>query len=158
MLTVTPSIGNTHGVRFKSSPPTNSARSQPSPPPASAASSLLRTPFAAPPAGAAFAVGLTGAASKEAKLPGGLLAAFAPPVSGGAALEAPPVTVTCTVNGTDVGARQTSLLHAWYSTLPWSVCELAVAAAAIGTPTSTVPSYTRSGASSKPNFSCFPGG
>src|SRR5690242_13164381 len=111
MLTVTPSMGNTQGVRFKSSPPTNSASSQPAPPPASAASSRLRT--ALPPAAGA-AVAPVGALANELKPRplAGVVPAAAPGAAGGAALEAPPaVTFTCTVNGTDVGARHTSLLH-----------------------------------------------
>src|SRR5215471_11104229 len=139
MLTVTPSMGNTHGVRFRSRPPTNSARNQPIPPPASAASSLFLTPFEP------GVVAPLGAPSNELKPwplagAGAVVALLA--VSGAALPVAPlaPVTFTCTENGTLTGARQTSLLHDWYSTLPESVPDLASAAAEIGTLTETVPS------------------
>src|SRR5437762_485805 len=96
MLTVTPSIGKTQGVKLRSSPPANSARNQPIPPPASADSSRLRV------AGDDIAPGVT----RTAWVP------VAGDVSACAALElepggcAAPVTVTATENGTEAGARQ----------------------------------------------------
>ena len=67
--------------------------------------------------------------------------------------------VTVTVNGTDVGARHTSLLQPWYSTVPRSTCSpfSAVAPAVSGTWTSVVPSNTHISVSSNANF-CLCGG
>src|SRR5262245_56433353 len=128
-LTVTPIIGNTHGVRFRSSPPANSAKNHTSPPPASADSSL---PRAVPPP--------AGALSNELKPARDVVSV--PVDSAVAVLDVAPaaVTFTCTVNGTDTGARQTWSLQAWYSTVPFSTCDVALDEAAMGTVTLTVPS------------------
>src|SRR5689334_18105159 len=102
-----PSIGKTHGVRLSSSPPTNSARNQPSPPCASSAASLPsgEVTFAAP----------GGAAVAKPALAEGVLSAgaIAVPVGGAptpvvaAAPGAAADTFTVTSNGTFAGARQT---------------------------------------------------
>ncbi len=107
MLTVTPSMGNTHGVRLSSRPPRKSASHQPSPPFSSACSSWPRArEDAAPPVAGgadtvvpvAFEAG--GAGETTASLAAG--GAGDVPATGLA-----PVTVIATVNSTDEGARHT---------------------------------------------------
>ena len=101
MLTVTPSMGNTHGVRFKSSPPANSARNQPRPPRASAASSRFRVEEAPD-------VPEGGALLNDVRVPPLVSGAAVVVLSAGAGVppEAAAVTVTATLNGTLAGARQ----------------------------------------------------
>src|SRR5262245_50034123 len=108
METVTPSIGNTHGVRLSSNPPTKSDRNQTSPPRASAPSrrlcavALPLVPGVTTPVPAAL---LTGPPPRT--VPG--LATGAPLGTGGAAgaTAAPAVTCTGIVKATTAGARHT---------------------------------------------------
>src|ERR1043166_2271763 len=111
MLTVMPSMGKTHGVRLRRRPPTKSARNQPTPPFSSAAwSRFLATADPLPPAGAAV---LNEELPSPAALPAAVSGVAEPWLT---APGTPGTTVTCTLNGTNAGARQTSSLHAWNST------------------------------------------
>src|SRR5215468_10985051 len=111
MDTVTPSIGNTQGVRLSSNPPTNSERNHTMPPRASAPSRRL---CAVPPP---FVLGVTAPdpAGAPVAAPLGAVPGLAPgaPLAGVAGVAAAAVTRTGTVNATTAGARQTWSLHAW---------------------------------------------
>src|SRR5262249_28624678 len=107
MDTVTPSIGNTHGVRLSSNPPTNNDRNHTSPPRASAPSSrLCAVPFPLVPGVTTPLPAAPLAGAPPTTVPGlatGVL------LAGGVAgvTAAPEATRTGIVNATTAGARHT---------------------------------------------------